>query len=522
MEVKRVKYPIGLQSFKAIREGGYVYVDKTEIAYNLTQDYKYVFLARPRRFGKSLLLSTLKSYFQGDRELFDGLAIQHLEKDWKKHPVFLISFARLDNNDPESVSSILKQQFQVWEEEYGIVDNDKLKLGPRFSNLIRIAHKVSGEKVVVLVDEYDNPLINTLDNDDFHEINKSLLKSVYTNLKDLDEYIQFGMLTGVSRFTQLSLFSGLNNLTDVSLFSDYSTICGITQKEFVDNFKIGISKFAEKEKISFEEAIDIFKQNYDGYHFSENLVDIYNPYSLLNALASSKIGNFWFETATPTFLIKRIHKEKIDLSFLFNQETGGLSLTSEDAKHSSLLALLFQTGYLTIKDHKKIAFRDKYLLGIPNREVKEGLMYGLAKEYQDKDSSKILVSIERMKDSLESGEPEVFLRELKSYFIGIPYNVTQNVTELFFENNTYIILNLLGIYCNAEYVTSHGRIDLLIQTDEYVYVIEMKLDGSPKEALDQIESKDYALPFQFADKKIFKIGVNFSSETRNIENWIIK
>ena len=515
----RQRYPIGQQNFQSIREGNQTYVDKTTLIYKLVNDNsKYVFLARPRRFGKSLLLSTIQAYFEGKKELFEGLAIYDLEKEWKKHPVFHLQLTRIDGCSFQSLKSLLDQQFREWEEDLEI-SPDNPELSPRFSKIIIKSVEKYGEKAVVLIDEYDNPLINTLNDKDLHEKSRNLLKSVYSNLKDLDGYLRFGMLTGVSRFSKMSIFSGLNNLDDISLDVKYSAICGITEEEVLANFQPGIRNIADTEGWSYEEAFAALKRNYDGYHFSEDSPDIYNPFSILTAFSKGKIGSYWFATGTPTFLVERIKEGDFDLPSLMNEEADSTELASTDTSHDSPLALLYQTGYLTIKDYDRDL--DVYRLGVPNKEVDYGLSRELMRVYQYRDQSKGLKMVRNMVTALRKGEPDKFMAELQSYYAGIPYVVTGKVSELYFENNTYIICHLLGYFCGAEYATSDGRIDLLLQTDKYIYILELKLDGSVDDALKQIEEKEYASPFETEGKKIYKIGIDFSSESRRIKDWKI-
>ncbi|MCH5225008.1 MAG: ATP-binding protein [Muribaculaceae bacterium] len=513
-----MRYPIGRQDFQTLREDGCVYIDKTRLVYELVQN-PYVFLSRPRRFGKSLLLSTIKAYFEGKKELFEGLEIERLEKDWAPHPVFLISLARVMDNSNQSLRDLLNQQFFLWEKDLGI-NNQNPDFGSRFSSILQESFRQSGKRAVVLIDEYDNPLINSLSDSKIHEANLSLLKSIYTNLKDLDAYIRFGMLTGVSRFSKMSIFSGLNNLTDVSFDPKFAAICGITENELLNDLSHGIENLAKHLNSSPQEAFYVLKKHYDGYHFTFPSPDIYNPFSLLSALDALNISDYWFATATPTFLIQRLYESNVDIPSLLNPEAPSAALSSSDANHDSPVALLFQTGYLTIKDFD--SEWELYRLGVPNLEVKKGLMFDMAKIFQKKDEAQSLKLIKQLTLALRQGEPEIFLTSLQSYLASIPANITQNKSELYFENNIYIILSLLGIYIQTETVISKGRIDIVIQSDKYVYVIELKLDKTPEEALRQINEKEYALPFLHSGKQVFNIGINFSSEIRNISSWLIQ
>lgn len=379
-----VKYPIGIQSFSEIIENNYIYVDKTELIYKLIGSGKYYFLSRPRRFGKSLLLSTIKAFFEGRKELFKNLAIESLEKNWTRHPVLLLSLAGYNPSEFDLVE-ILDLIISRMEDEYGL-EKTTSNPGGRFGNLIRNIYKKTGQKVVVLVDEYDAPLVAHLDDDIKQEALRNTLKSVYTNLKDMDEYIRFGMLTGVSRFSKMTIFSGLNNLMDISLDERYSSICGITEAELEYNFHEGIDKFAKTEDISYLQAVSELKANYDGYHFTGISEDIFNPFSLLWALDSSKIGSYWFQTGTPTFLVNVLRKQHEPLNKILTEKVGEMAISDIDTYRTSPLALLFQTGYLTIKEYDRR--RKRYTLGIPNREVEQGLFLELISDNTDLDKYK--------------------------------------------------------------------------------------------------------------------------------------
>ena len=518
MELSRVKYPIGIQDFEKLRSEGYLYVDKTEIIFRLVNNGPYIFLSRPRRFGKSLLLSTIKAYFEGKKELFKGLAIESLEKEWKRYPVLMLGLSRTASTDPTSVQELLDQHFTKWEEEYGIIEK-RGNMAARFADIIIKAHETTGERVVVLVDEYDNALINTLHDRELHDRNKELLKSVYSNLKDLDAHIKFGMLTGVSRFTYMSNFSGLNNLRDFTLDDTYGTICGITFDEILKYFQRGITELSEELKLDPDSTLHELRKYYDGYHFSKKCPDIYNPFSLLNAFADKELRSYWMRTGTPTFLVKRLIDESVDLEKLFTAEASENTLSESDASYDSMIALLFQTGYLTIKGYDR-EWR-LYKLGIPNKEVEEGLFEGLMNLIREKGRKEHTSEIREMIISLRKGEVERFMEILRSFMSGIGYPLTGKFSEIYFENNLYVIFKLIGLYTECEVYTSSGRIDMVVKTDRYIYVFEFKLDGSAEETLKQIDEKDYVLPFRTDSRMVYKIGVNFSSEKHNIDSWLI-
>lgn len=513
-----VKYPIGIQSFQEIIIGNYIYVDKTERIFQMINRGKYYFLSRPRRFGKSLLLSTLKAYFEGKRELFEGLAIADMENDWVKCPVLMLSFSAY-NPSAGDLTEIIDNQLSEYESTYDIPESTE-NLGMRFRNLILEAERKTGQKVVILIDEYDSPIMAHLHEEERYEEVKNMLKSVYVNLKDMDEHIKFGMLTGVTRFSKMTIFSGLNNLNDISLDDRYSDICGITEEELDHYFKEGISDLAKKLKCDDECAKKALKENYDGYHFSGECPDIYNPFSLLCCLNKSKIESYWFQTATPTFLIKEMERLNVFLPEILNEAASATTLADIDTYRTSPIALLFQTGYLTIKDYEDEY--DMYTLGVPNREVEKGLFRELLASLADSDSNEVDKTIYNIRKSFNTGNPQSALKATQVFLAGIPANLTQKKPEVYFENNLYLLFKLAGLEVNTEWWTSDGRIDMLLRTPGYIYVIELKLDKSAQEALNQIDSKNYTLQFHPDGRRIVKIGINFSSDTRTLSDWIIQ
>ena len=518
MEVKRLKYPVGRQDFASLREDGCVYVDKTENIFNLVQDNKYVFLSRPRRFGKSLLLSTIRYYFEGRKDLFEGLKIMDLEKDWKRHPVLHLELGSIDCSNEIGLSAEINRQLKHWESEYGVTEISE-SLSSRFRNVIISARKQSGQRVVILIDEYDNPLINSIHNREIYDINRNLLKSVYSNLKGMDEYIRFAMLTGVSRFSNTTVFSGLNNLQDITFNVQYSDICGFTRDEIEQYLWTGVRDLAQAEGCLPKEALELLKKEYDGYHFSERLIDIYNPFSLLNCLHNQKIDNYWIQSGLPTFLARKLDKSSSPFSSIFNSKEDSISLSTVDAAFDSPVALLYQTGYLTIKSYDREL--KEYRLGIPNREVDHGLFRFLLGHYSmtsPGDASKNLREMARM---LQKGEPDKFMETLQVVMSPISYHLQGKMTETDFERTLFVIFHVLGFHVHSQLATSRGRIDLTVETKDYVYVMELKLDKSAEKALEQIEEKDYSLPWRHDGRKVFKIGISFSSEKRNIGSWII-
>ena len=510
-----VRYPIGVQSFENLRKLDYLYIDKTDLIYNLVTTNKNIFLKRPRRFGKSLLLSTLKAYFEGKKELFKGLAIEQLETEWQPHTVLTLSLANYNPTGDGNLEDILDNQFQIWEQEYDVKIKSE-SLSSRFGNIIRAANNVSGQPVVILVDEYDHPLISSMHDEEKIEEYRQLLKSIYVNIKDLDQYIRFAMLTGVSRFSKMTIFSGLNNLRDISLNQQYAAICGITEKELTENFQQGIELLAENNDTDYDGAVKLLKDNYDGYHFTKNSPDIYNPFSLLWAMADGEIGSYWFQSGTPEFLVRQIQKGNSFLPEMFEETVDESILTSSDIFDTQPTALLYQTGYLTIKRFEK---PDDYHLGIPNLEVRKGLFENLAKYYFDKDDTTVFKNVREVRKLLETRNIDEAIERLRTFMAGIPYEFSDKANELHYENNLFIIFMLIGVNARPEWHTSSGRIDLLLSMRNNIYIIELKRDGTPDEALAQIHEKDYARQFTGDPRPIINLGITFSTETRNITAW---
>lgn len=515
MENNIIRYPIGVQSFEKLRKHSYIYIDKTDLIYNLVKSSNCVFLSRPRRFGKSLLLSTIQAYFEGKKELFKGLAIEQLETEWQPHAVLTISLAKYNSSIEGSLEEILNNQFLSWEHQYDV----KIKstnLASRFENIIRAAYQASGRPVVILVDEYDHPLIETMHDPERSEAHRLLLKSIYVNIKDLDQYIRFTMLTGVSRFSKMTIFPGLNNLQDISLNREYAAICGITDREITDNFRQGIERLAQEYDTDYDGAVALLKANYDGYHFAKTSPDIYNPFSLLWALKDSEIGAYWFQSGTPEFLIRQIQKSGSFLPDMFDETVEVRTLSSNDISNTKPTALLYQTGYLTIKRFEK---PDLFHLGIPNLEVRKGLFQNLSDCYVDKDGDRVARNVHEVRKLLESGRIDEAMERLRTFMAGIPYEFADKATELHYENNLFIIFILIGVDARPEWHTSDGRIDLLLSMRNYIYIIELKRDGTPREALDLICKKDYARQFAGDQRPVVSLGITFSTRTRNITAW---
>ena len=511
-----MKYPIGIQTFSEIITQGYVYVDKTEHVYNLAHSGKYYFLSRPRRFGKSLLVSTLDAYFSGKKELFKGLAIEKLEQDWETFPVIRLDLSGQNFSTKEFFHECMSYVFDMQEAIYGL-DNKGEVESVRFGKLLQAAHAKTGKPVVILIDEYDKPVMDNIDNPGLLDYCRSALQSVYGVMKSNDAIIRMGFLTGVSKIGHLSVFSGLNNLMDISLFEQYNDICGISETELHRYFDKEIGRLADDMELAKDECYIRLKKQYDGYRFCKKRKEgIFNPFSLLNALNSKDIADYWFATGTPSFLVKVIKKTPFDLTSITDQQVDSTLMANPDSIFDNPVPLLFQSGYLTIKGYN--ADGDFYDLKFPNLEVKKGFFNYLLGFYAPMQGVATNTLIYKLRMSLVNGNGEDFMRQLSALFARTPYQI-QGDSEKDFQYAMFIIVQLLGIDVQAEYQTSDGRIDLLIRTDKYIYIIEIKLGGTVDEAVKQIEEKDYGAPFAADPRQIIKIGVEFDKSTRKIEDW---
>ena len=522
-----MKYPIGIQSFDQMIEDGYVYVDKTDLIYQLVTTGKIYFLSRPRRFGKSLLVSTLKCYFQGRKELFRGLAIDKLETEWAEYPVFHIDF----NGDNFTKANVLEQKIENhiadWEKTYGKSDTAQTT-GDRFVYVLRQAHKRYGRRCVVLIDEYDKPILDVLDTgykttidgeerplEDWH---REVLKGFYSTFKSADEDLQFVLLTGVTKFSQVSVFSGFNQPADISMAEQYETLCGITQEELEHYFAEPIEALAKKYRTTLEGMKTMLKHRYDGYHFSDNLTDVYNPFSLLNAFSMQSLRDYWFASGTPTYLVRLLQHTQENLNELTGKYYEDKEFVDYKADVEMPLPMIYQSGYLTIKDCN--LRRGTFLLDFPNNEVKNGFVSLVAADYL-KPKENVNSWIQDVLDALEAGKPEQLRTLFTSFLAGIPYTMrSKNEKERYFHYTFYLIFRLISVYTvYTEKEQSQGRSDCIVETDDYIYIFEFKRDGSADEALAQIEAKGYARPYEGDKRKLYKIGVNFSSETGTVEEW---
>ena len=517
-------YPIGIQNFEKIRKGGYLYIDKTALIYQLANTGSYYFLSRPRRFGKSLLLSTLEAYFQGTKELFEGLAIEKLEKEWTEYPILHLDLNIARYASTSDLEDILNRNLVAWEKLYG-ADPAERSLPLRFAGIIDRAYHKTGQRAVILIDEYDKPLLQALHDEELQNQLRNMLKPFYGVLKTMDRAIRFALLTGVTKFGKVSVFSDLNNLDDISMRVPYAAICGITEEELRTYFEDDIHELASSLKLTYDETRTLLKRRYDGYHFVAEGPGLYNPFSLLNTFKYMRIDDYWFETGTPSYLVELLKHTHYDLYEMANTETDADTLNSIDSASNNPIPVIYQSGYLTIKDYDP-EFKI-YRLGFPNREVEEGFIKYLLPFYTSVSAPKTPFEIGQFVREVRSGNYDAFFRRLQSFFADTPYEVIagqkpERDTELHYQNVLFIVFRLVGLYTKVEYHTSNGRIDLVLQTDRYIYIMEFKLNGTAEEALRQIDEKQYALPFANDERKLFKIGVNFSSETRNIEKWMVE
>ncbi len=516
-----MKLPIGIQDFESLRKDGYLYIDKTEHVYRLVSEGRYYFLSRPRRFGKSLLLSTIKALFQGKRELFKGLAIDQKEDwDWVEHPILHLDLNTEKFSTKEALENKINTFLSIEEEKYGKVEWEK-SFGTRFEGIIKRAYEKTGQRVVILVDEYDKPMLQAIGNKELQDEYRGTLKGFYGALKSMDGCIKFAMLTGVTKFGKVSVFSDLNNLEDISMLPKYHNICGITEQELLTVFDKPIDALAEYNGLTREECIEKLRRMYDGYHFDEfSRNGVYNPFSLLNTFNNNIFRSYWFETGTPSYLVELLKRHHYDLEEMSKSEVTADVLNSIDAESHDPIPVIYQSGYLTIKNYKE-EFQ-KYVLGFPNEEVAVGFVKYLAPFYLDNREQRSVFDIEKFTQDVRTGNPEQFLSRLKSLFASAPYDSVKGDKENHFQNMMWVVFKMMGFYSHTEYHTSNGRIDLLLETPQYRYIMEFKLYGTAEEALQQIKDKDYPLQFQQDDRQTYIIGVNFSKETRTIDKWVME
>ena len=512
------KLPIGIQSFEKLRTGGYLYVDKTELVYRLAKAGVPCFLSRPRRFGKSLLLSTLEAYFLGKKDLFKGLAIERLEQDWLVYPVMHLSLNAEKYDSNERLANLLESQLEAWEAEYGVTEINR-SYSIRFMTVIRRAYEQTGRRLVVLVDEYDKPMLRSFDNPELQRDFRETLMAFYTVLKDADAYLQLVFITGVTKFAQMGIFSNLNQLQDISLHPAYTTLCGMTRAEIEAVFAPELQSLARGNGLTYEEAMDKLGRQYDGYHFNyRNWEGMFNPFSVLNTFSTGLFENAWFASGTPTFLAEMLRKTDFDLRDLDGIEVSSASLSDDRADIHNPVPMIYQSGYLTIKKYDPQF--GLYTLGFPNEEVKYGFLNFVAPFYTPVASTDTAFYIGKFVRELTSGDVEAFLERLRCFFADFPYELNTK-TERHYQVVFYLVFKLMGQFTEAEVRSARGRADAVVKTADYTYVFEFKLDGSAEAALQQIEEKGYSFPYGADGRKLVKVGVSFDAEQRNLGEWLI-
>ena len=513
-----MKYPIGIQNFGEIRRDGYVYVDKTALVYKMVSEGKYYFLSRPRRFGKSLLLSTIDSYLSGKKELFKGLAIEQMEKDWIEYPILHMDLNSREYKDENSLEAELNRHLESWEKVYGDEYKERAP-EERFLHVINNVYGKTGRRVVVLIDEYDKPLLQTIGNEELQSAYRSKLKAFYSVLKTQDAKIRFAFLTGVTKFGKVSVFSDLNNLNDISMSPIFHDICGITEQELQLYFSESIDNLSRNLNMQREACLEKLRRSYEGYHFEENSKGLYNPFSLLNTFYNMKFGGYWFETGTPTYLVLLLQHYDYNLDFMSKAEVSADVLNSVEPNSQNPVPVIYQSGYLTIKGYDSRF--GNYKLGFPNKEVEEGFVKCLAPFYLSKTQSRSSFDVRKFIEDVQTGKVEQFCKRLKTLFADTPYEIVKDL-ENHYQNIVWVVFKMMGFYSHAEYHTSEGRIDLVVSSSLYRYVMEFKLDGTAQQAMQQIKSKEYGLSFEMDDKKTYLIGMNFDSATRNIADWVVE
>jgi hypothetical protein len=528
-----MKYPIGIQDFESIIRDGYVYVDKTALIYRMATEGKVYFLSRPRRFGKSLLVSTLKYYFQGRKDLFQGLAIDSMEKEWAEYPVFHLSFGG-DSFTAEGALEARIEKFLADKETlYGKYPHSKTT-GDRFKDLLKAAHRKCGRRAVVLIDEYDKPLLDVLDTNLYVEVGvnrrlleehyRDILRGFYSVFKEADEHLQFVLLTGVTKFAQVSVFSGFNQPADISMDPRYETLCGITEKELYQYFEVPIGRLAGQYKCDTEQMKARLKRHYDGYHFSDEMTDIYNPFSILNVFDTNRIADYWFRSGTPGYLVRLLNHSQENLNELTGKYYTPRQFIDYKADVEKPLPMIYQSGYLTIKDCDLDT--NSFLLDFPNNEVKEGFLTMIAADYLKSKTNADSWTLTVVR-ALKNGETEQLRKLFTSFLADIPYTMRrkedERERERYFHYTFYLLMRMVSCYTvYTEKQQSEGRVDCIIETPGYIYIFEFKLDGTAEDALQQIDEKGYDRPYEADGRQLYRIGVSFSSETGTIADWKVQ
>lgn len=513
------KYPIGIQTFSEIRERNYLYIDKTQYLVDfIDKGYKYVFLSRPRRFGKSLFASMIHAYYEGRKDLFEGLAMGEYEKDWVKHPVLHFDMSAAKHMDKDMLERYLADMLTDQEAVFGY-KSEKQDPNIRLKDLVVTANRLTGRKVALIIDEYDAPLLDVV----HEELNLVALcramQNFYSPIKSLDPYLEFVFLTGITKFAQLSIFSELNNLFNISMYDKYSAICGISSEELHTQMLPDVERLAEHLHLSVNETFERLKRKYNGYHFSKNSEDVYNPFSLIKALASGDIGDYWFDSGTPTYIIKLLQKYNVGLRDLTGQDAGVSDFDVSPENMTTALPLLYQSGYLTIKHYEPMI--DLYTLGYPNEEVRTGMVRSLAANYLTPAEGTNSSFVIKFVKAVIADDMEQALTLMRAYLAGVSYRLS-NKTERDVQTIFYLVFSLIGSFIKVEEESAHGRADVVITLPSVVYVMELKFDGSADAALRQIDEKGYLIPYTADGKRLVKVGVNYSSEERTITEWRIE
>ncbi len=520
------KYPVGIQTFSEIRKGNYIYIDKTDLVWQMTKN-KYVFLSRPRRFGKSLLTTTLDSYFKGDKELFDGLKIMELEKEWKQYPVLHFDLSGARHLPVEQVKDELNRQLDDLETVYGS-NPAETSPGMRLAGLIKRSSQQTGAQAVVIIDEYDAPLLDVLHDTERLEAVREVMQEFYQRLKMCEAMIRFCFITGITKFSQLSIFSTINNLTNISMDDRYAAICGITEQELATDMAPDIAMLAKEYECTPEEMHEKLKQMYDGYRFAKSSPDIYNPFSLLKCFNHKDISNYWFDSGTPTFLIRQMRHFRTDITTMERIEASSSAFDRPTEAMTTALPLLYQSGYLTIKDYEREG--NSYVLAIPNKEVRTGLTEGLIPTYTGLDSSAVQDGFAiKFWRALKREDIDTAMEEMKAFLAGIPYveGFQKKLEEVknyegFYEYTFYLIFNMMNVYARTQVKCKNGRIDFVVQMPDTTWVFELKVNGTAQEALEQINSKGYAIPYQTEGRRVVKVGVQFARDTMTVGEWVVE
>jgi len=503
--------PVGIQTFERVIEDNQLYIDKTDLIYNLSHRFKYVFLSRPRRFGKSLLVSTMKSYFEGRRDLFADTAIAGLEKDWLEHPVVVLSLAiRSENTEGlrKSIHSVLKDN----EKRLGVEQvSEDYPLDARLRDLVMNAYQKTGRQVVLLIDEYDAPMLNSVSDEDVFAANRKVLNNLFSPVKDLDPYLKFCFITGISKFSQMSIFSVLNNLMDISLVPDYEAICGFSKEEIATKFTDYVQAMADENKWSLERAFAELKNYYDGYHFSRKLrSDIFNPFSVLKCFALNELGAYWFDSASPSALISLVDKFDLDFKLYEKVSADEYRFTKPLEKITDAVPLLFQAGYLSIKDYNEK--KNKYILSYPNTEVRQAFATQLV-EYRAQDPDSCTNLSNAFDDFEDDDDIDKFLLALKAFYAGFPYTLDNSEkNEKHYHGLFYTALVAFGADVTVNPETAHGKADIVLKMKDTIYVMELKYKRCTKAAMSQIQKRDYCSAYLSDPRRVVMIGINFTEK----------